>query len=326
MKASRRRKDSALALGSALLILLLGLAAVSWSIDRLPGAHDPPFAYRLGSLERQKDKQPYRLLLGSSRLGSAVQPRFLPPAPWTYNAARPNSGPFIAYLDLRRVLQRRPPPEEVVVELWWSSLASPLLHLRWESALSRPERELYCAFGGEPRWWPGRWDRLATLSADCAKLRGYVRPDWLSRVDNTRQIPDEDGWLDPGPEADAVVPRLLREGLRGDVPWKRPFAAHPAQDRALRELAALCRTRGSRVVFLITPHSPAFLQGVPATFQRDFLAYARRLCSDEQVPLAGSLQWGAESDFVDGSHVIRARVPDYTQTVARQLAAARIPR
>lgn len=325
MKTVRARRDSIRALGAALVVLLFFSLAVSRAVDWLPGAHDPPFAHRLGQLAA-RDKKPYRLLLGSSRLGSAVRASALPGPLETYNAARPNGGPFIGYLDLQRIVERHGAPAEVVVELWWISVVAPLLELRWKTALSRPERSLYCDFGGETdSWAPARWDRLWSFASDCTKLRSYLLPDWASRVDKTRQIPEADGWLDPGSEADSRQPRLLRESLRVHGPLLRRFAAHPAQDRSLRETVALCRQHGARPTFFLTPNSPGYLRAVAPEFRRDFLTYCRRLAVEEKVPLAGALEWGREDDFVDGSHLVRGRTLEFTGDFLRQLRAASIP-
>lgn len=101
----------------------------------------------------------------------------------------------------------------------------------------------------------------------------------------------------------AEVRRATDAALAGFGPAVSQFRVRPEADRAVRDLLAACRGRGTRVALLLTPEAAPFRAAYPPPALAALDAYTRGLAAEADGGLADARRWLPDDQFTDGHHV-----------------------
>jgi hypothetical protein len=275
------------------------------------------------------------VVLGSSRTGLGLRPAALagcwgegPQAPLVYNFSLNGAGTLMELMCLRRLLDDGVRPRYALVEVW------PLhLHLksgpeppceieRWRRADAR----LYAAYWHtrEPyRVW--RRNLLLPLRSHRTRLLSLCAP-WLlakdERVDD-RWV-GQDGW---GSQVNAhLVAHDAARFAQVTAAWGtflaprlQALVIQPTEDRAIREMLALCRREGIEAALLFMPECRYMRRLYSPASRGQVGQYLRRLGQEFGVPVIDAQCWSADEDFADTHHLTVAGGDRFTRRLGEEV-------
>jgi hypothetical protein len=112
--------------------------------------------------------------------------------------------------------------------------------------------------------------------------------------------------------------QCLEVAREGYYPALQQFRIADISDRAVRELIALCRQEGIRLVLLLTPEGKTFRSWYsPAT--RGLIEDYFRELSRHDVPLIDARDWLAEEHFIDSHHTLRCGADAFTLRLGQEV-------
>lgn len=329
-----------MSLGWALLWFVAGQVALRLLLQSRPEIADLEFGRKLTDLRAAVATSPDRplvLMLGSSRVATGFRPDALPSrestagtGPLVFNFAQVGSGPEIAHLSLKRLLDSGIRPDWVFLEFWpptWGAERGlkefmdqvNIGCLDWSGLkllgkyVARP-RKLY------QQWWNMQAFPLVTHRE--ALLRQFT-PSWvLTPTEPDRRCQDLDrlGWWSPmasvaPEERDRLVERYRRvyeHRLRRYQVAKNP-------DRALRELIALCHREQIRATVVVLPEGQVFRDLYPENALRDIRAYLDGISRECRIDVVDARDWVGDGGFMDGHHLLPEGAAVFTRRLGQEV-------
>jgi hypothetical protein len=294
---------------------------------------DPEFGYKLSRLRQQMAAEPQRpllVLLGSSRTGQGFRPGALPDyrtrdgrTPFVFNFSQVGSGPLAELVCLRRLLDAGVRPDWLAIEI-----LPPLLGRTVDacgnpdvgvSRLAWSDLRLLLRYVANPGTLARRWveAQLLPWHAHRFSLMNQYAGDflpWRLRMDQWKAL-DAWGWSDIGVDTEHPVkdPRALEVARKTYQDELKNFHVTPMQDRALRDLIALCRQKRIPTVLYLMPEGSIFRSWyVPAT-RAGVEEYLTRLSRECAIPIIDARQWMADDLFWDSHHLDRRGATRFTR-------------
>jgi hypothetical protein len=289
-----------------------------------PHLRDPEFGYKLSALRRRRAEEPDRpllVLLGTSRTGQGIRPGVMPDiqtpngrTPLVFNFSQVGSGALAELVTLRRLLDAGVRPDWLAIEILPALLGrtvdvfdagNGVCRLSWSDL-----RQLD-GYAADPSMLRRRWckDQLAPWYAHRFSIMNHYVSDcipWRLRLDHWKQL-DRWGWSDIGQDdqplvlvADALA--VTRMTYYDDL---RRMRISPMEDRALRDLLALCRQEGIPTLLYLMPEGTIFRGWYAETVNsciNDYLAQISRECG---VPIVDMRAWMEDKYFGDSHHLYR---------------------
>lgn len=311
-------------------------AALGIYLHRRPELVDPEFGRKLADLRAAISRAPGRplvLMLGSSRVATGFRPDALPttgPAPLVFNFAQVGSGPEIAHLSLKRLLNAGVRPDWVLLELWPPSwgVERGLKEFMDQINVGCLDREELALLGGylpRPRrlyreWWRRRF---VPLVANRAALIQGLAPSWdLTRAEPDHRCRNLDsfGWWSPTVSVDPEERnRLVERYQRIYARRLSRFQVAESPDRALRGIVALCGRERIRMSVVVLPEADVFRGLYPEPTQRAVRSYLDRLARECQVQVVDAREWVDDAGFMDGHHLLPIGATIFTQRLGREV-------
>ncbi|MGH7169342.1 MAG: hypothetical protein ACRELF_03475 [Gemmataceae bacterium] len=290
-----------------------------------PHLRDPEFGYKLSLLRTRRAEEPDRpllVLLGSSRTGQGIRPGVLKDmrtadgrSPLVFNFSQVGSGALAELVTLRRLLDAGIRPDWLAIEILPALLGRTIDACGdvggGVSRVSWNDLQLLCRYVPDPdrlrhRWikvqlWPWHAHRFSFMNhylSNCVP--------WRLRMDHWKSL-DRWGWSDIGLDTQplVLVPDAL-ELARMTYQWElRNLHIAPMQDRALRDLLALCRQEGIPTVLYLMPEGSIY-RGWYAEPTRVCLDdYLTRLSREYGMPIVNARTWMPDKYFGDSHHLYR---------------------
>ncbi len=302
----------------------------------LPGLYDPEHEARLAALRVRLAEAPGRpllLLVGSSRTVMSFCPELLPPLRTPsgqdvipFNFSHLASGPVMNLMEVTRVLRAGIRPTWLVCELMPPLLAEEYHYLTLEAA-SVADLPLLSRYHPAARLWSvflrGRthpWDvhRLTVLRHAAPLLLSAEARAICDRIRLGPLGGDRTGYT---PEAldEAEIRRRTEQTRQTYYERLQDFQITAASDRAVRDLAELCRRERIALVFVLTPEASLFRGWYPAQALRQIAEYCKVLHREYGVPIADARTWLDDADFTDGHHTLRRGAEAFTLRLGREL-------
>jgi hypothetical protein len=335
-RKSNRDRRSKIALACFTLAFVAGQAAFRVALAWRPMIGDIEFGRKLDDLRSKLAEKPGRplvVMLGSSRVATGFRPDVLPGLAdgagrqaLAFNFAQVGTGPQVAHLVLKRMLDQGIRPDCVLVEFWppfWcvdgylqgylDSLN--LAALDWSSAqllaqyLPRPGK-LYA------RWLP---TQLVPMFASRSALLSRLGPSWAPGFDPEHRLDhlDANGWWSPRSDVSDADRHRLAEHYRGVyAPRLSRFQVRPTPDRALINILSLCKREGIRTAVIVLPEGSDFRSLYPPESLRAIDTYLTHLSRD--VPVIDARAWIPDSGFGDGHHLLPSGATLFSERLARE--------
>jgi hypothetical protein len=316
---------------------MLAHLALAFAVETVkPEWRDPEYGHRIKQLQAIQRANPHRPLcvaLGSSRTLMAINPEAMgfavePGSPLVYNFGQTGAGPLQINLTLQRILADGVKPTFVLVEIFPAALLN-----------DGPAEDLLKTWG--PRLNRGDIERLSPYSADRAVLwrtwasnrarswytlrfivMNHWQPNWLplnQRIDHQWNLMTPRGWM-PMP---SISPEVRSDSIakaRADFePKLMNFKVGAASDRALRDVAAICRERGIRLAFFITAEGPEFQSWYAPQSRRAIAESLVRLSAELSVPIFDCSDGFDESEFADSHHMLPAGAARFSKRLAEMI-------
>jgi hypothetical protein len=315
------------------------LALLIGTQGRWPQLRDPEFGYKLNSLRQQTEAEPDRPLLvclGSSRTGQGMRLGVIPemttpkgPPLLTYNFSQVGSGPLGELVCLRRLLDAGIRPNWLAIEV-----LPPLLGRNSDavgdskvgaSRLTWNDVCLLRHYVAQPlalvhHWFQGQ---LAPWHAHRFSIMNHYASNWLPwrlRLDHWKAL-DARGWSDLGLDTEIPVknPAAFEVARNTYVEELKHFAIAPMQDRALRDLLALCRQEGIPTVLYLMPEGRLFQSWyVPAT-RACIDRYLTCLSEECHVPIVDARNWMPDDLFLDSHHLDRRGATHFARRFGKEV-------
>lgn len=291
----------------------------------MPQLRDPEFGYKLGGLRKRLAEEPDRpllILLGTSRTGQGFRVGKLPElqtregrTPLVFNFSQVGSGPLAEMVTLRRLLDRGIRPDWLAIEILPPMLGRPIDacgnprigvdRLTWSDVA------ILRQYAPEPiqlvrRWWEAQ---LAPWHAHRFPIMNYYASDWLPwrlRIDHWKAI-DAWGWSDLGRDSDPPWrdPRMLKLARDTYEDELKIFTIAEMQDRALRDLIAMCRREKIPAIFYLMPEGRIFQSWYPRRTLKCINEYLTRISREYSVPIVDARRWIGDEYFFDSHHLDR---------------------
>jgi hypothetical protein len=317
---------------STFVILQVGLA---FALDfKLSVIRDPNCATRenlLRAAVANHPRQPLVIVLGTSRCLHGLRPDMLTDSsgddlsrPVVFNFSQPGFGPTHSYVALKHLLRDGFRPEAIVLELVPAQLGMNLSQIDYLDATRLNLRELgdYAVFRDRPGDVYRQWYEARALPAFSFRFRVMERilPRWIppnKSLTGWRGL-DANGWLPlywNTPSAQA-----LEEAQKNLAPFLRNFRIAPDNERAIRMIVELCRTRRISLTVLFAPEGPAFR----SWYTPEAIAGMRQLIDwlrhDQGVPVVDARDWiESEALFWDSHHLVPKGAEVFTHQLSREL-------
>jgi hypothetical protein len=336
-----RQARAALIWGLALYAIgHVGLLIVTqWCWPRL---RDPEYSYKLTRLRKQIAAQPQRpllVLLGSSRTGQGFRPAKLPDCqtpdgrtPFVFNFSQVGSGPIAELVCLRRLLAEGIRPDWLAIEV-----LPALLGRKIDASCGNPEvgvsrltwNDLFLLldYTLDPRLLKRNWYgvQLAPWYGHRFSIMNHYASEflpWRLRLDCWKAL-DDWGWSDlgldtdePEKEKETRALQLARDTYEKEL---KDFQIEAVQNRALREMLALCRREGIPTILYLMPEGSIFRSWyVPPTRARieDYLTH---LSEEFNVPIVDARNWIADEYFGDSHHLYRLGATIFTRRFGEEV-------
>ncbi len=294
---------------------------------------DPEFGYKLARLRQHRAAEPERpllVVLGSSRTGQGFRLGVLPEcrtldgrSPFAFNCSLVGSGPLAEFLCLHRLLDEGIRPDWLAIEilpallgrvfdtcghpdvgvsrLTWSDVRCLTPYVPDPGSLARHWIEAQLA-----PWYAHRFPLMNEYARDFLP--------WRLRVDQWKAV-DAWGWSDIGVDTENPVkdPRALEVARQTYQDELKHFHIMPKQDRALRDLIALCRRERIPAVLYLMPEGRLFQSWyVPAT-RACLEEYLTGISREWDIPIVDARNWIADEYFADGHHLDRRGATRFTR-------------
>lgn len=321
-RGKRLRRANRAAVLWAFVALAASLVAQNVAVDAShPEAYDPEYAARLAAVRAVPPDRPLLAVFGSSRITLGFAAEGLPPlhtpagervAP--FNFGHTGAGPVLMLLQVRRLLAEGIRPRWAVVELMPAFVGHENAGFIARHATSRELPEL------------GRWVGRAQASPQYASRRSrdswqharHLVPPWMSELvpapPPTWHYLPLGGSLRLEESVDDATRRhrtAVAKAALGDA--LRSLPSPPNGGPALRELLALCRREGIRVVLAYTPEGAA----IRTWYDRGRLTALESYCADAAaeagVPMVDARDWLDEGDFYDSHHTLRGGADKFSR-------------
>jgi hypothetical protein len=300
---------------------------------------DPEFGCKLSRLRQHwaiEPDRPVLVVLGSSRTGQGFRPGVLPAfktadgqTPFVFNFSQVGSGPLAELLCLRRLLDAGVRPDWLAIEI-----LPPMLGRTVDacgntdvgvSRLSGSDLRLLRRYVSDPGTLARRWveAQLAPWHAHRFSLMNHYAGDflpWRLRMDQWKAL-DAWGWSDLGVDTEHPVkdPRALEVARETYQDELKNFHVTPMQDRALRDLIALCRQEAIPTVLYLMPEGSIFRSWyVPAT-RAAIEDYLTRLSRECDVPILDARLWMPDDLFADSHHLDRRGATRFTRRFGEEV-------
>ncbi|HTU23678.1 MAG TPA: hypothetical protein VMG10_36915 [Gemmataceae bacterium] len=306
-----------------------------------PHLRDPEFGYKLSLLRTRRAEEPERpllVLLGSSRTGQGLRPGVLTDlrtndgrSPLVFNFSQVGSGALAELVTLRRLLDAGIRPDWLAIEILPALLGRTIDACGdaggGVSRVSWNDLQLLCRYVPDPntlrhRWlkvqlWPWHAHRFSFMNhylSNCVP--------WRLRLDHWKSL-DRWGWSDIGLDSQplVLVPEMLelaRMTYQHDLCTLRITSM---QDRALRDLLALCRQQGIPTVLYLMPEGSIFRGWYPPSTLARLDEYLARLSRDYGVPIVNARTWMPDKYFGDSHHLYRRGAALFTQRFGTEVLA-----
>jgi hypothetical protein len=333
---SPRDRRSKIALACFALAFVAGQAGFRVALAWRPLIGDIEFGRKLDDLRSKLAEKPGRplvVMLGSSRVATGFRPDVLPRLAdeagreaLAFNFAQVGTGPQVAHLVLKRMLDQGIRPDCVLVEFWppfWcvdgylqgylDSLN--LAALDWSSA------QLLARYLPRPGKFYARWlpAQLVPMFASRSAILSRLGPSWAPGFDPEHRLDhlDANGWWSPRAEVSDADRRRLVDHYRGVyAPRLANFQVRPTPDRALVDILSLCKREGIRAAVIVLPEGSDFRSLYPPESLRAIDTYLARL--SHKVPVIDARAWIPDSGFGDGHHLLPTGATLFSERLARE--------
>ncbi|MGH7195062.1 MAG: hypothetical protein ACREJM_16235, partial [Candidatus Saccharimonadales bacterium] len=282
---------------------------------------------------KEEPNRPLVVVVGCSRCDFGFQPEKLaaawegdPSHPLFFNFSHLGAGPVLNLLQVRRLLQAGIRPRQIVLEIMPAFLAN-----EWRSIYE------YRAEAGELlllHRCRGDWRFLALFFKRRLAPWYQNRRELLNRVNPRWTEPDEVVPLGPLGNylgVSAVVPadyrvKILRETDDLYHPTLRHFSVADCAQRAIREVAELCRAEGVELTLLLTPEGSDFR----SWYSPESVAAVERFCADLRreygLGVIDARRWLPDEEFIDSHHMLAAGADRFTRRLGARLESIRTAR
>lgn len=298
-----------------------------------PHLRDPEFGYKLSLLrsrQAEKPDQPLLVLLGSSRTGQGLRPGVLADlrtpdgrTPFVFNFSQVGSGALAELVTLHRLLDAGIRPDWLAIEILPALLGRTIDACGdaggGVSRMSWNDLRLLLRYVPDPdtlrhRWfkaqlWPWHSHRFSFMNhygSNCVP--------WRLRMDHWKSL-DPWGWSNIGLDSQPLV--LVPDALElARVTYQQElqnFHFAPMQDRALRDLLALCRQEGIPAVLYLMPEGSIYRSWYAAATRACVDAYLTGLSRELGVPIVNARTWMPDKYFGDSHHLYRRGAILFTQ-------------
>jgi hypothetical protein len=326
--------------------MVVASAGLTLTIERWrPDWSDPEFGTHARRIVRRHAEGPNRpvvLVLGSSRAAygfatDAVKPP-TPAAgdpPLVYNLALSGGGPFMDLLCLKRMLAMGIKPDSVVIEVHPVLLYTDGITISRENfidlrrirfpdlaafrrhtpALAAQRLREWLEWNAVP-WYSNRFSLMTRYAP------GWVAPTKAQDANYYKSIIHPYGWMRFGLEW--VTPdqhaRWLEVARQGYQPYASFTEVSPVTDGVMRDLLALCRREGIRVVGLVRmPESTEFRAWYAPHTERVVASYVDGLSREFGVPYIDASGWIPDAGFADGHHLLPGTAYMFTERFYREI-------
>jgi hypothetical protein len=329
-----------------------GRAALGWALGMFvalqavllarqyqhPECGEPVFGHKLGLLQTQLAAAPGRplvLLMGTSRTIFGIRPDCLSSCrapggetPVVFNFGEVGTGPLYQLLCLHRLLARGIHPDSLLLEVWPCHLSVACQASEFERLAGQPlewsDLRVLRRYGQQPGALLMRWlaEHVSPWYTHRRALMARWANTWLPPELTKRSSVEVDclGWhSEPalaGPEKEYLVQQGYRPYFTGGF---RSWTFSPLEDRALREIAALCRQRGIVLTLMYLPEGTEFQSRYPPAVRTAADAYLTRLSKETAVPLVNARDWMPDSAFVDSFHLSCEGAQAFTERFGREV-------
>ncbi len=304
-----------------------------------PGCLDPFFGQKLALLRDQLATHPNRplvLFLGSSRTIFGIQPEILSTCratdgqpPVVFNFGEIGTGPLYHLLYLERLLARGIRPQCLFIEVWSCHLSEGCEQVEQERIAAQPlewsDVRVLGHFGARPPSEYRRWfeEQLGPWHTYRHALLEHWAVNWLPRdAPRASQVSvDRCGWheepvLPEGPRKDHLIQDDFRPRLQAGF---RVWKFSNLEDRALRELLALCRRSGIQAALVYLPEGRDFQSWCPPTVWSTVESYLSRLSQETAVPWIDTRDWAPDTDLNDSFHLHRDGAAAFSERFGREV-------
>jgi hypothetical protein len=306
-----------------------------------PHLRDPEFGYKLSLLRARRAEEPNRpllVLLGSSRTGQGLRPGVLTDLrapdgriPFVFNFSQVGSGPLAELVTLHRLLDAGIRPDWLAIEILPALLGRTIDACGdaggGVSRVSWNDLQLLCRYIPDPntlrhRWykaqlWPWHTHRFSFMNhyaSNCVP--------WRLRMDHWKSL-DPWGWSDIGLDSQplVLVPHALELARVTYQQELQNFHVAPMQDRALRDLLALCRQEGIPAVLYLMPEGSIYRSWYAPPTLACLDEYLTRLSRECGVPIVNARMWMPDKYFGDSHHLYRRGASLFTQRFGAEVLA-----
>lgn len=298
-----------------------------------PHLRDPEFGYKLSLLRTRRAEnpdQPLLVLLGSSRTGQGLRPGVLTDlrtpdgrTPFVFNFSQVGSGALAELVTLHRLLDAGIQPDWLAIEILPALLGRTIDACGDAggsvSRISWNDLQLLDDYVPDPvtlrhRWfkaqlWPWHAHRFSFMNhygSNCLP--------WRLRMDHWKSL-DPWGWSDIGLDSQPLV--LAPDALElARVTYQQElqnFHLAPMQDRALRDLLALCRQAGIPTVLYLMPEGSIYRGWYAPATRASLDTYLTNLSHELGVPIVNARTWMPDKYFGDSHHLYRRGAILFTQ-------------
>ena len=307
----------------------------------MPHLRDPEFGYKLNLLKRRMAAEPDRpllVLLGSSRTGQGLRPGVMPDistpdgrTPLVFNFSQVGSGPLSELVALRRLLRDGIRPNWLAIEILpallgknvdaFSDTGNCISRTNWD------DLQILCDYLPDTQNLKNRWykTQLYPWHAHRFSFMNHYASDWVPwrlRLDHWKSL-DPWGWSDIGVDSQplVLVPAALevsrmtyREGLQH-------FRLSSVQDRALRDLLALCRQENIPALLYLMPEGDIFRSWYAPATSAALHDQLSRISLDCRTPVVDARLWMQDKYFGDSHHLYRKGASLFTQRFGPEVLA-----
>jgi hypothetical protein len=316
------------------LVSFLGIQAGASIVTELgyPDLYDPQYGKRAEVLRARMAERPrgsWLLVVGSSRTMMAFCPERIAALehadsgrPLCFNFAHIGAGPFLEYLQVRRLVKQGIRPDWMVIEILpaYLSGSTNVTFLRsfvraGDLSVSRRYFHPAKAYGYY------LWDRLGG------------RPLLLRRLADKYLVgpPPKPGKGEYDVEPFGGYP-FTRTAISPEDATKALAAARseyqdalqhyficPKSDWALRELLGLCRRNRIAPILLVSPEGPELRSWYCPGAREQLRTYLSGIERDFNVPVIDAQDWLEEAEFYDSHHALRRGAEKFTARFAREV-------
>lgn len=305
-----------------MILLPLLLAGLLWLGEAIPGARDVDFLARSSLLNKVwRADQPFRCLVGSSRVLWGIDPKQMGGTGLTFNFGVAGGGPVQSFFTLERLVRLHRKPDQLVVEAWWFQAARDNATPHWYSLLSAGEQRQFRQWSENPAERTDSLPRIARLSEFMDWPVRYLCPRWDPEYARAKEPADPFGWTPPetseheSGELEQRYQTVLREHRRA-LPH---FPRSGGGTAALCSVLELCRRERVQAILLLAPDSPSYRIALGSQHAQREKAFWLQLSHNYGVTVLDTSEWGSDSDFLDGVHLRGSAVKAYSKHIARLL-------